>query len=142
MKAVREFAKKGGVVGMGDDAGFIYEIYGIAFIREFELHQEAGFHPIDVIMHATGNNAKILGMEDQIGRVRKNYLADLIVIDKNPLKNFKYLYPTGTLALEDGKMVNVGGVKWTIKDGIVYHAPTMFEDVKKMVAEAKKARGR
>ncbi len=142
MKAVREFAKKGGVVGMGDDAGFIYEMYGIAFIREFELHQEAGFHPVDIIMNATGNNAKILGMEDQLGRVRKNYLADLIVIDKNPLQNFKYLYPTGTLALEDGKMVNVGGVKWTIKDGIVYHAPTMFEDVKKMVAEARKARGR
>jgi len=140
MKAVRDFGEKGGVVGMGDDAGFIYQMYGFAYIREFELHQEAGFHPIDVIMHATGNNAKILGMEDQLGRVRKDYLADLVVIDKNPLENFKYLYPTGTLALEDGKMVKVGGVKWTIKDGIVYHAPTMLEDVKKMVEAARKTR--
>jgi len=138
MKAVREFANMGGVVGAGEDAGYIYMLYGFSLIRELELHQEAGFHPIDVIQNATGNNAKILGMEDKLGRIRMGYLADLILVDENPLENFKFLYPTGVMDLKDGKIIQRGGVKWTIKDGITYHAPTMLDDVKKIVDQAKK----
>ncbi len=138
MDAVQDFARMGGVVGVGEDAGFIYMMYGFSLIRELELHQEAGFHPIDVIQHATGNNARILGMEDKLGRVRQGYLADLIIIDENPLENLKYLYPTGVLEVEEGKVITRGGIKWTIKDGFVYHAPTMLEDVGKIVSEARK----
>lgn len=137
MRAVREFAKIGGVVGVGEDSGYIYMMYGFSVIRELELHQEAGFHPIDVIQHATGNNARILGMQDKLGRIKQGYFADLILIDENPLENFKFLYPTGVVDLKDGKLIHRGGVKWVIKDGIVYHAPTLLKDVKKMVAEAK-----
>ena len=138
MRAVREFARMGGVVGVGEDAGYIYMMYGFSVIRELELHQEAGFHPIDVIQHATGNNARILGMEDKLGRIKQGYLADLILIDENPLENFKFLYPTGVIDLKDGKPIHRGGVKWVIKDGIVYHAPSLLKDVKKMAAEARK----
>lgn len=138
MRAVRRFADMGGVVGVGEDAGYIYMLYGFSLIRELELQQEAGFHPIDVVMHATGNNARILGMDDKLGRIRQGYLADIILVDENPLENFKYLYPTGVQDLEEGKLIRRGGVKWTIKDGFVYHAPTMLEDVKKIAAEARK----
>lgn len=138
MAAVREFSKMGGVVGVGEDAGFIYMLYGFSLIRELELHQEAGFHPIDVIMHATHNNAKILGMEDKLGRIRTGYLADLILVDENPLENFKFLYPVGVIDLKDRKIIYRGGIKWTIKDGIVYNTPKLIEDVKKIVAEARK----
>jgi imidazolonepropionase-like amidohydrolase len=140
MKGARDFANLGGTICVGDDAGSLYTLYGFGLIRELELHQEAGFHPIDIIMHATGNNAKTLGMEDKLGRVREGFLADLLIIDRNPLKNFKYLYPDGVTELRDGKMMRGGGVKWTIKDGIVYHAPTMAKDVKAMVAKAKVSR--
>ena len=140
MRAVRDFAKMGGVVGVGEDAGYIYMMYGFSVIRELELQQEAGFHPIDVIQHATGNNAKILGMQDKLGRVKQGFLADLILIDENPLENFKYLYPTGVMDLKDGKLIQRGGVKWVIKDGIVYHAPTLLADVKKLVSEARGTR--
>ena len=85
MNAVRDFEKKGGLVGAGDDAGFIYQMYGFGLIRELELHQEAGFSPIKVIQHATGNNARILGKESELGRVRAGYRADLIVVNGNPL---------------------------------------------------------
>ena len=135
-KAVREFADLGGVVGVGEDAGYIYMMYGFSLIRELELHQEAGFHPIDVIQHATGNNARILGMEDKLGRIRIGYLADLILVDGNPLENFKFLYPTGVMDLKDGEIIHRGGVQWTIKDGFVYHGPMMLEDVKTIVAQA------
>jgi imidazolonepropionase-like amidohydrolase len=137
MKAVRDFADKGGLVGAGDDAGFIYTLYGFTFLEELELLQEAGFHPIDVVQCATGNNAEIMGLENELGRVRPGFLADLILLDENPLANLKYLYPTGVLDLKDGKEVVRGGIKWTIKDGIVYNTPTLQKDVRDMVAKAR-----
>jgi len=139
MKAVRKFEDMGGVVGCGEDAGYIYMLYGFSLIRELELHQEAGFHPIDVIRHATGNNARILGEEGKLGRIRPDYLADLIVVDGNPLQNLKVLYPTGVMGLEEGRVVRKGGVQWTIKDGIVYHAPSLLREVKTMVEKARAA---
>ena len=140
MQAVKRFAERGGVVGVGEDAGYIYMLYGFSLIREMELHQEAGFHPIDVIQHATHNNARILGMGDRLGRIRPGFMADLILVDGNPLKNLKYLYPTGTLDLRDGNISRRGGVCWTIKDGRVYHGPTLLNEVKLMVALARETK--
>lgn len=138
MRAVREFERRGGTVGAGEDAGFIYEVYGFGLIRELELHQEAGFTPLMIIRHATGNNAKILGKQDQLGRIRVGYKADILVVNGNPLENLKVLYATGVDEIRDGKTVKTGGVEWTIKDGIPFHAPTLAADVRKMVAEAKR----
>lgn len=137
MAALRDFERKGGLIGVGDDAGFIYQMYGFGLIRELELHQEAGFQPVKVIQHATGNNARILGREGDLGRVRAGYLADLIVVNGNPLENLKVLYPGGVDELRDGKVARGGGVEWTIKDGIPYHAPTLLAEVKSMVAKAR-----
>jgi len=130
MSALREFDRLGGTIGAGDDAGFIYQIYGFGLLRELELHEEAGFNPIKVIQHVTGNNARILGMEDKIGSLRVGYLADLIVVNGNPLENMKVLYP----AVEPGQIT---GVEWTIKDGYVYHATTLAKEVREMVAKAR-----
>jgi imidazolonepropionase-like amidohydrolase len=127
MAALREFDRRGGLIGMGDDAGFIYQIYGFGLIRGMELHQEAGFHPIKIIEQATGNNARILGQEDRLGRVRAGWAADLIVVNGNPLENLKVLYPAAP-----------GGVEWTIKDGIPYRAPELMAKVKRLVAEARR----
>lgn len=140
MAALRDFARRGGVIGVGEDAGFIYQMYGFALIRELELQQEAGFHPIEVLQHVAMNNAKILGMEGKIGRIRSGHLADLIVVNGNPLEDLKVLYPTGTETIRDGKTVHTGGVEWTIKDGIPYHGPTLLREVKELVAQARAAR--
>jgi imidazolonepropionase-like amidohydrolase len=140
MSALREFERRGGVIGVGEDAGFIYQMYGFGLLRELELHEEAGFHPLKVIQHATGNNAKILGQEERLGRVRVGYAADLLVVNGNPLENLKVLYPVGVETIRDGKAVRTGGIEWTIKDGIPYHAPTMFAGVKEIVAKARAER--
>ncbi|HEX9918741.1 MAG TPA: amidohydrolase family protein, partial [Pyrinomonadaceae bacterium] len=42
MAALREFERRGGTIGVGEDAGFIYQMYGFGLLRELELHQEAG----------------------------------------------------------------------------------------------------
>jgi hypothetical protein len=138
MAALRDFDRRGGLIGMGDDAGFIYQMYGFGLIRSMELHQEAGFQPIKIIQQTTSNNAKILGQEQKLGRVRAGFAADLIVVNGNPLENLKVLYPTGTDEIRDGKQVHTGGIEWTIKDGIPYHGPTLMARVKEIVAQAKK----
>ncbi|HUQ45103.1 MAG TPA: amidohydrolase family protein [Gemmatimonadaceae bacterium] len=137
MAALRDFERRGGLIGVGDDAGFIYQMYGFGLIRELELHQEAGFQPLRAIQHATGNNARILGRDTEIGRVRVGYLADLIVVNGNPLENLKVLYPTGVDEVRGGRSAHTGGVEWTIKDGITYHGPTLLAEVKAMVAAAR-----
>jgi cytosine/adenosine deaminase-related metal-dependent hydrolase len=140
MAALKEFGQRGGTIGIGEDAGFIYQLYGYGLIREMELHQEAGFHPIKVVQHATGNNARILGQEHRLGRVRAGFAADLIVVDGNPLENLKVLYPGGTDLLRDGRSVRSRGIEWTIKDGIPYHGPTLLGEVKEIVARARAER--
>ena len=139
MAALRDFGRRGGLIGAGEDAGFIYQMYGFGLIRELELHQEAGFHPLQAIQHATGNNAIQIGMAEQVGRVRPGFLADLIVVNGNPLADLKVLYPTGVERIVDGRPVRTGGVEWTIKDGIPYHGPRLLAEVKEMVAQARAA---
>jgi hypothetical protein len=66
-----------------------------------------------------------------------------VVVAENPLQDFKVLYGTGTIRVNaDNEVVRVGGVKYTIKDGIVYDAPKLLADVRRIVAEAKKASGK
>ena len=139
MAALREFEKRGGLIGAGDDAGFIYQMYGFGLIRELELHQEAGFQTLDVLQHVTANNARILGQEDRLGRVRTGYTADILIVNGNPLENLKVLYPTGVDEIRDGKTIHSGGVEWTIKDGIPYYAPGLMADVKEIVSKARSA---
>ena len=159
MDALREFAGKGGLITVGDDAGFIYSAYGFGQVHELELLEEAGFHPLEVIKHATVNGAKLIGMEDRLGRVRQGFIADLLVVNGNPLENLRTLNPCGTDILTyDGKPVSSyaplvpgdpkikaargGGIEWTIKDGIPYHVPTLMKEVKAMVDQARAERAK
>jgi imidazolonepropionase-like amidohydrolase len=136
MRWVREYAARGGNVTVGSDAGFIYHLYGFATVREMELHQEAGFHPLEVIRHATSNGAKALGLPNT-GVIRQGFEADLAIVDGNPLYNLKVLYGTGVEHVENGRAVRRGGVRWTIKDGIVFDAPQLLSDVREMVRRAR-----
>jgi imidazolonepropionase-like amidohydrolase len=112
------------LIGVGEDAGFIYNIYGLGLIRSLELHQEAGFPILKVLEQATANNARLLGLENKLGRVRAGLAADLLVVRGNPLDDTKILYP--------GK-----GIEWTIKDGTLYSAPQLDREVREMVAAAR-----
>ena len=157
MDALREFGTKGGLIATGDDAGFIYSLYGFGLLRELELMEEAGFHPLEVIRNATDNGAKLLGLGDRLGRVRAGYVADLLVVNGNPLDDLHLLNPYGeeilTLngrpvsnydSLDPGdpglKVARGGGIEWTIKDGIPYHVPVLMNEVKEMVRAARAQR--
>lgn len=140
MTFVNEFKNRGGRVTTGSDSGYIYQLYGFAYIRELELLREAGFHPLEIIRSATLMGAEALGAADRIGTVEPGKLADLVIVEENPLENLKVLYGTGAIKLTDeNEIVRVGGVKFTIKDGIVFDAKSLLEDVRLMV-EAEKAK--
>lgn len=134
MTFVNEYKNRGGRVTTGSDSGFIYQLYGFAYIRELELLREAGFHPLEVIRSATLNGAEALGWDSKIGSIQIGKLADFVIVEENPLENLKVLYGTGAIKLtEDNEVVRVGGVKYTIKDGVIYDAKRLLSDVKKMV---------
>ena len=161
MAALREFGLKGGIISTGDDAGYLYgSLYGFGISRELELHEEAGFHPLEVLKHATSDGAKVIGMEDRLGRVRVGYVADVLVVNGNPLENLRIMSPYGAdLMSLNGQIINNyssavkpddpniktmhgGGIEWTIKDGIPYHVPTLMKEVKDMVVKARAERAR
>ena len=144
MAFLNDYKNRGGRVCTGSDAGFIYKLYGFGYVTEMELLQEAGFHPLEVVRAATMCGAEVLmepkGKQAEFGIVRPGMRADLVVVDQNPLANFKVLYGTGHLKLnEAGEAVRVGGVKYTIKSGIVYDAKALLADVARMVEQAKRA---
>lgn len=144
MQFLNDYKNRGGIVTTGSDSGFIYKLYGFAYIEELELLREAGFHPLEVLRSATYYGAlqlhKPSGQENnlQFGILRPGLKADMVIIDENPLQNLKVLYGTGTPRLnEAGEPERVGGINYTIKDGIVYDAKQLLEDVREMVREAK-----
>ena len=108
--------------------------------------QEAGFHPLEVIRAATLHGAetlhKPLGTKPDFGTVEPGMLADLVIVDENPLANLKVLYGTGAIKIsDDNEVVRVGGIKYTIKDGIIYDAKQLLKDVENMVKKAKRRDG-
>ncbi len=138
MQFVNEYKNKGGRATAGSDSGFIYQLYGFGYIRELELLREAGFLPLEVIRAATLKGAEALGMQDKIGSVEIGKFADFVILEENPLANLKVLYGTGAIKLdENNEAVRVGGVKYTVKDGIVYDAKKLLADVKAIVDKAK-----
>ncbi len=142
MAFVNDYKNRGGRVTVGSDSGYIYKLYGFGTIEELELLREAGFHPLEVLRSATLNGAELLGVADRIGSIEPGKLADMVVLADNPLANFKVLYGTGHIRLgDDGKPHRTGGVKLTIKDGIIFDAAQLRADVRRMVADDKAQRG-
>jgi imidazolonepropionase-like amidohydrolase len=145
-RLLNDYKKMGGRVTASADAAFIYNTYGFGNIHEMELIQEAGFHPLEVIQTATYNPAMTLaeaaGKPIDRGVVRAGLLADMVVVDQNPLKNLKVLYGSGALKLNEqtGRPEWIGGIKYTIKDGIVYDAKKLLADVAAMVDKQKASR--
>jgi hypothetical protein len=146
MKLINDYKNMGGRVTTGSDPGYIFQTWGFGYILELEMLQEAGFTPLEVVQAATINGARTLHepkrQEPPFGLVRRGMLADLVIVPENPLQNLKTLYGVGTPRLNEatGALDQVGGVRWTVKDGIVYDAHALLRDVAAMVAAEKAKR--
>lgn len=135
MDWVYAFYSRGGLLGLGADSGSLQSLYGFGLIRELELMQQAGIHPLDIVKIATTNSARIAGIDEELCGIRYGCSADLIVVDGNPLKNFKVLYGGG-LAYYGTPREGEGGVIWTIKDGEVFDAQALLREAEWYVKEA------
>ncbi|MBY0421054.1 MAG: amidohydrolase family protein [Parvularculaceae bacterium] len=143
MTFVNEYKNHGGLVGVGEDAGYIYSTYGFGYVTELEMLREAGFSPLEVVMAATSNGAKILGAEREIGSIQVGKKADLVLVAENPLANFKVLYATGHILLDPATNApkRTKGIELVVKNGIVYDAVALRREIRDMVAASKSAAG-
>lgn len=96
------FAKAGGLLAAGvDPTGYGGALPGYGDQRNYELLLEAGFTPVEVVQIMTLNGAKVLGIDDQVGRVAPGLEADLVVIrgdiEANPanIRNVRYVFKQG-----------------------------------------------
>jgi imidazolonepropionase-like amidohydrolase len=91
-------------LALGVDAGNLGLLHGASVHKEIELLREAGIPPMDIIVSATRNAAKIAGKEDIVGTIAPGKLADLIILDRNPLTDIR----------------NVGSIESVMKSGRLY----------------------
>ena len=142
MEFVNEYKNRGGRVTLGSDAGYIYKLYGFGYIQEMELMREAGFHPLEIFQSASLKGAEVLGVDDKLGTIEIGKLADMVIVDANPMANLKVLFGTGAILVnEDNEVTRHGGVVYTVKDGIVFDAKALLKDVADMVKVAKENEG-
>jgi imidazolonepropionase-like amidohydrolase len=101
LETTRRALKAGVKIAMGSDA--IYTMFG-ENTRELGWFVKAGMTPEQALQTATGNAAKLLGKENELGAVAPGYLADLIAVDGDPLADIN---------------VVLNNVKWVMKSGDV-----------------------
>ena len=93
--------KKGVKIAFGTDAGvFPHGLNG----REFGYMVEAGMPEMETIKSATMTAATVLGMQDKIGSIEAGKLADLVAVDKNPVKDIS----------------TMENVSFVMKNGVIY----------------------
>lgn len=92
--------KKGVGIAFGTDAG-VYE-HGLNG-KEFGFMVEGGMPAMETIQSATITNAKILGMEDQLGQLKEGFLADIVAVDQDPTKNINTMENV-TFVMKNGKI--------------------------------------
>lgn len=135
MDFVADFKNRGGRVTVGSDAGSNYQLYGFATIEEMELLREAGFTPLEIVRSATLWGAEVLGLDRDLGSLEPGKVADVVVTDGNPLADLKTLYGrTPRKYIDTDATPAESGVALVIKDGLVYDAPSLLDDVKTIVA--------
>jgi len=99
---------------MGTDAGNIGTLHGPSILREMRLMQESGLTPLEVLRTATTNGALVLGRPDDLGAIAPGRLADLVVLDADPLAD------TG----------NLGRIHRVVKDGRIYDPEILIDSIR------------
>lgn len=135
-RLVYEFHERGGRLAYAADDPFLWNTSGIANVRELQLIHEAGLSPLEVIRSATYSSAKTLRRPD-LGLVQTGYTADLLLVQGNPLENLRFLYAFGALDSDSGERVRRGGIRYTIRGGVVFDNAVLIDEVLEMVRESR-----
>jgi imidazolonepropionase-like amidohydrolase len=100
---LRKVWDAGITVVMGTDAGNIGTLHGPSIFREMEYMTQAGLTPLQVLRSATTNGAKAMRMDRDIGALEAGRLADLVILDADPLASVANL-SHAQLVVKGGKV--------------------------------------
>lgn len=102
--------QKGSVnIATGTDAGNIGTMHASSFIQEMEAMQKAGLTNAEILKASTINGAIGFGKEQQWGSIEKGKIADLVLLDKNPLESLQHLNSIAAV-FKNGKMLNIDSI--------------------------------
>jgi imidazolonepropionase-like amidohydrolase len=109
IESARMILKAGGRLGMGGDYGFAWNPHG-DYAKELTFFvKHAGFTPEETIKCATQTGAEILGMEKEIGTVEVGKLADLLIVEGDPIADISILEDRKRfLAVIQGGIIKAG----------------------------------
>jgi len=99
-----QLLKAGGKVVTGTDSGAA-DIPGISLHRELEFMVAAGLTPMQALQAATKVGADYLGKGDELGTLEEGKLADLIIVNGNPLEDVRHTRRI-EIVIKDGEMVD------------------------------------
>jgi imidazolonepropionase-like amidohydrolase len=112
------FVRAGGLLAAGvDPTGNGGALPGFGDQRNFELLVEAGFTPVEAIQIMTLNGARILGVDDELGSITAGKLADLVVIEGDPIAD----------------PARIRDVRLVFKDGLGYDSRMLIDSVRGVV---------
>lgn len=113
-KTVKRYFDKGGKITLGTDHPSVGEyIPGFSSHREMEALVSIGIPNKDVLRIATINGAEALRMSDKLGSIEVGKLADLFVVNGNPL----------------AEITNTRNVQWVVKSGVKYNSAVLLKSV-------------
>ena len=128
LKNLRRMQREGITVALGTDAGNVGVLHGPSVFHDMALMARAGLTPHQILVDATLHGARLVGQGKQLGSVEAGKLADLVVLDADPLKDIQ----------------NTARVRWVLKGGRLFHPdrllPRSAEDLAQIQLNAYNAR--
>jgi imidazolonepropionase-like amidohydrolase len=103
---IGQMRKRGIKVLPGGDYGFAWNPHG-TYARDLLLFVDVlGFTPMETLVAATRMGGEIMGMASELGQIRPGYLADLLLVDGDPLADIKLLQRQDALLviMKDGRL--------------------------------------